>query len=194
MPPLLEAKDLKTWFPVRRGLLQHVKGHVRAVDGVSLKIEEGEVLGLVGESGCGKSTLGRTLIRLIDPSAGSIHFQGRDFMAVKGSELQSLRHDIQMIFQDPFAALNPRQTVGRIVQEPLIVHRKGSGKEQIETVKRLFKQVGLDQAQLNRYPHEFSGGQRGPSIPVLHAGDVGIPPVFTVPSTESLHAEGPTNR
>jgi oligopeptide transport system ATP-binding protein len=156
---ILEVKNVKKFFPIRSGFFLRHTGDVRAVDGVSFKIKRGETLGLVGESGCGKSTLGRTIIRLYDPTAGQIDFKGRDMANVQGGELRTLRKNMQMIFQDPYASLNPRHTVGQIISEPLQVH--GVPKEEMETrVRDLMGRVGLNPTYTNRYPHEFSGGQR----------------------------------
>lgn len=160
MKALLEVKNLKKHFPIKKGLLMREVGSVKAVDGVSFSVMPGETLGLVGESGCGKSTLGRTLIRLYEPSPGEILFQGRDFCAVKGEDLRKTRKDIQMIFQDPFASLDPRMTIAQILSEPFKVHQMFNTKEREDKVKELVEIVGLKTSYLNRYPHEFSGGQR----------------------------------
>ena len=159
--PLVEVRGLKKYFPIRRGLVFERRiGVVRAVDGVSFRIFRGETLGLVGESGSGKSTVGRTLLRLMEPSGGEIRLEGRDFLAVKGRELRRLRRRMQMIFQDPFASINPRLTVRAIVSEPLEV-AGGLGREALrERVDELLERVGLDAGHRDRYPHEFSGGQR----------------------------------
>ena len=157
---LLETRGLCTTFEVRRGMFGP-KGVVKAVDGVSLAVRAGETLGLVGESGCGKSTLGRTVLRLIDPSAGSIHFEGRDITRLSQSALRPMRRRMQMIFQDPYASLNPRMRVREIVGEALDIHHLGAaGSEREARVEALLKRVGLRPDQGARYPHEFSGGQR----------------------------------
>ena len=158
---LVEVDDLKVWFPIKSGVFldRHI-GDVKAVDGVSLTIERGETLGLVGESGCGKSTVGRALLRLNDPTAGSIIFDGTDITHLSESELRPLRRRMQMVFQDPYASLNPRHSVGRMVGEPLRVHRLARGKDVDSRVRELLQTVGLPQDAATRYPHEFSGGQR----------------------------------
>ncbi len=159
-PPLLVADDLCKHYPVRGGVFGRSIGAIRAVDGVSLSVAPRRTLGLVGESGCGKSTLGRTLMRLEAPSRGTVTFDGRDLARARGGELQRLRREIQMVFQDPYSSLNPRLTVGEIVREPLVVHRIGSPATQRERVRELLATVGLDAATVDRYPGEFSGGQR----------------------------------
>jgi peptide/nickel transport system ATP-binding protein/oligopeptide transport system ATP-binding protein len=158
--PLLEVSDLHKHYPVRGGVFGRAIGAVRAVAGVSLRLQAGQTLGLVGESGCGKSTLGRTVMRLEEPTAGSVHFDGRDLAHARGAALQTLRREVQMIFQDPYASLNPRLTVGEIVREPLVVHRIGDRASQRERVRALLETVGLGADVMVRYPHEFSGGQR----------------------------------
>ena len=161
MKALLETRELVKCYPLHRGLLASRKGPViRAVDGVSLSIQAGETLGLVGESGCGKSTFGRLLLKLEEPTAGEIRFEGRDITRLKEAEFRPLRRRMQMIFQDPFASLNPRMRVVDIIGEALKIHRLAQGKQLKERVGELLKQVGLDQAAMNKYPHEFSGGQR----------------------------------
>ena len=158
---LVAIKDLQTHFPIRAGVLQHPVGWVRAVDGVSLTINEGETLGLVGESGCGKTTLGRTILRLIEPTAGEIRFDGQDVTTLNGSGLKPFRRKAQMIFQDPYGSLNPRMTVGNIVAEPLRIHKLCANKgEERDRVAELLRSVGLAPEHARRYPHEFSGGQR----------------------------------
>ena len=159
--PLVEARNLSKVFPLGESVFGGgAKGAVRAVDDVSLAIHAGETLGLVGESGSGKSTLGRLLLRLIEPTAGSVMFDGHDVVAASGRELRRLRRDMQIIFQDPFASLDPRMTVEAIVGEPLVVHASANGRARREKVVELLRAVGLDESILGRYPHEFSGGQR----------------------------------
>ena len=157
---LVRVENLKTYFPIRRGILSRVVGHVKAVDNVSFHIKKGETLGLVGESGCGKTTVGRTLLRLIEPTAGRIYFDGVDLMALGGRALRKMRRRMQIIFQDPYSSLNPRMTVLDIVGEALVIHGLARGLEREDKVKSLLERVGLDARYVNRYPHEFSGGQR----------------------------------
>ncbi len=160
MTALLRAAGLRKHFPVRKGLLLRETGRVRAVDGVSLEVHPGETLGLVGESGCGKSTLGRTLIRLYEPTDGHLEYKGENFLAMRGERLRSMRRHIQMIFQDPFASLDPRMTIGQILTEPFKVHGACPPAERPDRARMLLDKVGLKSSYLNRYPHEFSGGQR----------------------------------
>jgi len=158
--PVLEVRDLKKHFPIHKGLLQRVGGYVYAVDGVTFSIGEGETLGLVGESGCGKSTVGRTLLRLTEPTAGSIKVEGRDITHLNKTELRPYRRQMQIIFQDPFSSLDPRMSAGDIVAEPMRVHATARGKDVRKRVAALFDRVGLRAAQMDAYPHQFSGGQR----------------------------------
>lgn len=160
MTPLLEVKNLKKHFPIKKGLLQREVASVKALDGVSFQVFPGETIGLVGESGCGKSTLGRTITRLHEPSSGQILFKGEDFGQLKGQKLREQRANIQMIFQDPFASLDPRMTIYRILCEPFKVHQRYTESERLEKIERIIDIVGLKKSALNRYPHEFSGGQR----------------------------------
>lgn len=157
---LLQVRDLKMHFPIYRGVFQRQVGAVRAVDGISFDVFRGETLGLVGESGCGKSTTGRTILQLYKPTAGEVVFDDSDLIKLHGEDLRKMRRKMQMIFQDPYASLNPRMTVEQIVGEPLIAHNVATGKEIAERVKHLLELVGLNPAFLTRYPHEFSGGQR----------------------------------
>ena len=157
---LVDVANLKKYFPIRRGIFSRVVGHVKAVDDVSFPIHKGETLGLVGESGCGKTTTGRTILRLLEPTAGSVRFDGRDVAAESGSDLRALRRHMQIVFQDPFSSLNPRMTIRGIVEEGLLVHRIGNRAQRLEKVQQTLRRVGLDPSYVNRYPHEFSGGQR----------------------------------
>jgi len=159
--PLLEVRDLVKHFPVTRGIIfSRQIGSVKAVDGVSFSINRGETLGLVGESGCGKSTTGRVVLRLIEPTSGQIFFDGQDITKFNRKQMRELRKRMQIIFQDPYASLNPRMTVGDIIAEPLVIHKIGSKREREKRVKELLDVVGLASYHARRYPHEFSGGQR----------------------------------
>ncbi len=158
---LLEVKNLKKYFNLRSGFLfQGSSGSVKAVDDISFFIKKGETFGLVGESGCGKSTMARALLRLIEPTAGSAIYNGQDIFKLDRKSMFKVRREIQIIFQDPYASLSPRMTVGDIIGEPLEIHKMGDRKERIGRVKELLKVVGLNPEHMNRYPHEFSGGQR----------------------------------
>ncbi|MBE7550947.1 MAG: ATP-binding cassette domain-containing protein [Anaerolineales bacterium] len=158
---LLRVKDLKMYFPITQGIIfqRHI-GDIKAVDGINFEVKRGETLGLVGESGCGKSTTGRAILQLYRPTGGSVTFQDTELTTLKGEAMRKMRRNMQMIFQDPYASLNPRMTVGNIIGEPLEVHNISNGKERRERVKELLDVVGLNPYFINRYPHEFSGGQR----------------------------------
>jgi ABC-type oligopeptide transport system ATPase subunit len=159
--PLLTVSDLRVHFPIRRGLLvDRTVGHVQAVDGVSFEIREGQTLGLVGESGSGKSTTAYAALQLLRPTAGSVRFAGQELTVLRGESLRRVRRQMQIVFQDPYASLNPRMTVGRIVAEPLQTHGIGNRRSRRASVARLLELVGFDPVYTNRYPHEFSGGQR----------------------------------
>ncbi len=157
---LVMVKDLVKYFPVRGGLFQQVKAWVQAVDNVSFTVKEGETLGLVGESGCGKTTVGRSMLRLIEPTSGRVEFGGVNVLALKGQELKAMRRNMQIIFQDPYASLDPRIPVGESIAEGLKIHGIGNGQERQEIVMDTLKKVGLESYHARRYPHEFSGGQR----------------------------------
>ena len=158
--PVLEVRDLKKHFPIRKGVLQRQVGNVYAVDGVSFSIADGQTLGLVGESGCGKSTVGRTVLRLIEPTGGSVKLDGKDITHMKKGELRPYRRKMQIIFQDPFSSLDPRMSAGDIVAEPMLIHGIARGRELKNLVAALFERVGLRKAQMQAFPHQFSGGQR----------------------------------
>ena len=158
--PLLEVNNLVKYFPIRGGLLSRVVANVKAVNDVSFKIQKGEVLGLVGESGSGKTTAGRAILRLIEPTSGEVKFNGVDVVKLSKSEMREYRKKMQIIFQDPFASLNPRMTVGDIIGEALMIHNLASGQARTDRVAELLKRVGLSPDHMRRYPHEFSGGQR----------------------------------
>jgi peptide/nickel transport system ATP-binding protein len=158
--PLLNVQHLKKYFPIHRGVFARVAAYVKAVDDVSFAIRKGETFGLVGESGCGKTTAGRAILRLLEPDGGTIRFDGDDLLSLGKEELRRKRRDMQIIFQDPYASLNPRMTVRTIVGEPFAIHGIASGSERDDRVRELLRTVGLDPSVMSRYPHEFSGGQR----------------------------------
>ncbi len=157
---LIQVKNLVKYFPVRGGLLQRVVAWVQAVDDVSFTVREGEALGLVGESGCGKTTVGRTLLRLIEPTSGSVLLDGNDVLKMHGGELKSMRRNMQIIFQDPYASLDPRMPIGESIAEGLRIHNIGNSRQRFETTIEMLRKVGLEDYHARRYPHEFSGGQR----------------------------------
>jgi oligopeptide transport system ATP-binding protein len=157
---LLQVEGLKKYFPIRNGVFGRIQGHVKAVDDLTFTVGRGETFGLVGESGCGKSTTGRTLLRLLEPTEGRVVFDGQDITKLSQEEMRKWRRDMQIVFQDPFASLNPRHNVKRILEEPLLVHGMGNARERNARVRQLMDVVGLTQSYLHRYPHQFSGGQR----------------------------------
>lgn len=158
--PLLEVKNIKKWFPSKKSPFSKEKVYIKAVDGVSFTLNAGETLGVVGESGCGKSTMGRTVLRLLEPTEGQVFFEGKEYTALKDAELRKSRSELQIIFQDPYASLDPRMTIGDIIAEPLDIQLKLPAKERMERVLKTMERVGLNTRYVNRYPHEFSGGQR----------------------------------
>jgi oligopeptide transport system ATP-binding protein len=158
--PLVEVKHVKKYFPIRKGVLQREVARVHAVDDVSFTVQAGETLGLVGESGCGKSTLGRTIVRLLEPTDGEISFEGQRIEKYSARQLRPLRRQMQMVFQDPYASLNPRKRVGTIIGDPMKIHKLGNKQERKARVEELLETVGLSPEHYNRFPHEFSGGQR----------------------------------
>ena len=158
--PLLKVNNLKKHFPIHGGILGKTVGHVKAVNDVSFEVNEGETLGIVGESGCGKSTTGRMLVRLLEATEGSVEFNGKNLISLSPKEMRKMRRDIQMVFQDPYASLNPRHTIEKILSEPLLVHGIGDAKERKQKVKEFLEIVGLNAFHAKRYPHQFSGGQR----------------------------------
>lgn len=158
--PLLKVEGLKKYFPIRKGVLSRVSGYVKAVDDVSFHVNKGETLGIVGESGCGKSTTGRMLMRLLEPTEGKVVFDGKELTNISNDDMRKSRREIQMVFQDPYASLNPRHTIEKILEEPLIVHGLGDAKSRKKKVRELLEIVGLSSYHAQRYPHQFSGGQR----------------------------------
>src|SRR5712691_4228128 len=158
--PLIETIHLKKYFPIKKGALQREVARVHAVDDVSLRVHEGETLGLVGESGCGKSTFGRTIVRLLEPTDGDVRFEGRSIAKLGARRMRPLRRQMQMVFQDPYASLNPRKRVGSIIGDPMKIHHVGDKKDRRRRVQELLEVVGLSPEHYNRFPHEFSGGQR----------------------------------
>lgn len=158
--PLVEIRNLKKYYPITKGLLKRTVNHVKAVDGLDFTIYKGETLGLVGESGCGKSTTGRTILQLLQPTEGEVIYEGKNLVGMKPRELRKLRKNMQMVFQDPYASLDPRLTVGEIIAEPMEIHRLYAGKEKDKRVDELLEVVGLSSYHAKRHPHEFSGGQR----------------------------------
>ncbi len=157
---LLKVENLRTYFPIRKGILRRTAGYVKAVDDISFQIPKGNTFGLVGESGSGKTTAARTIARLIPATDGKVYFNGKNILPLRQSELRKIRKDISMVFQDPYSSLNPRMTVGSIIAEPLKVHKIATGSELIDRIAILLEKVGLSASHINRYPHEFSGGQR----------------------------------
>jgi oligopeptide/dipeptide ABC transporter ATP-binding protein len=157
---LVEVKNLKKYFPIKSGIIQRVTAHVQAVDNVSFSIKKGETLGLVGESGCGKTTIGRTILRLIEPTSGSVEFEGIDVLSLKGEQLKAVRKNMQIIFQDPYASLDPRVPIIDSVMEGLNIHNIGAKRDRYQMAVEILKKVGLEEYHARRYPHEFSGGQR----------------------------------
>jgi oligopeptide/dipeptide ABC transporter ATP-binding protein len=159
-PELLVVRELKKYFPIRRGVLQRTVGQVRAVDGVSFSVRTGETLGVVGESGCGKSTMGRAILRLVEPTSGEITFEGKNVLKLYPGEMRRMRREMQIVFQDPYASLNPRYSIAKTLLEPMVVHKLFTREERMRRVSSLLEQVGLDPDYANHFPYEFSGGMR----------------------------------
>ncbi len=157
---LLQVEELVKYFPIRRGVLQRTVGHVKAVDGISFAVNQGETLGVVGESGCGKSTMGRSVLRLIEPTKGKVTFNGKNVLSLNKPEMRAMRREMQIVFQDPYASLNPRYTIGQTLLEPMKIHNLHSPGERMQKVHSLLERVGLASEYARRFPHEFSGGQR----------------------------------
>lgn len=160
METLLQVRDLKKYFPIRRGIIQRVVGHVRAVDGISLTVQRGETLGVVGESGCGKSTMGRSILRLVEPTSGQVEFAGQNILEFGKSKMRAMRREMQIVFQDPYASLNPRYSIAKTLAEPMVIHNLHTPSTRAVRVRALLERVGLDPDYAQRFPHEFSGGQR----------------------------------
>jgi oligopeptide/dipeptide ABC transporter ATP-binding protein len=157
---LLEVNNLKKYFPIKRGLFRQTVGQVRAVDGVSFSVNRGETLGVVGESGCGKSTMGRSILRLIEPTSGKVSFEGKNVINMSRSQMRAMRREMQIVFQDPYASLNPRYSVAKTLMEPMVIHHLHSPNTRMDRVRSILERVGLDAEYASRFPHEFSGGQR----------------------------------
>lgn len=157
---LLKVEGLKKYFPIQRGVFKQTVGQVRAVDGISFEVKRGETLGVVGESGCGKSTMGRSILRLIEPTAGKVEFEGKDVISMSKQTMREMRREMQIVFQDPYASLNPRYSIAQTLMEPMTIHNLHTPDTRMERVRTLLNRVGLDPDYAKRYPHEFSGGQR----------------------------------
>ncbi|QQE80388.1 ABC transporter ATP-binding protein [Alicyclobacillus sp. SO9] len=157
---LLQVQDLRKYFPIKKGVLQRTVGNVKAVDGISFEVQKGQTLGVVGESGCGKSTMGRSILRLLEPTSGVVSFEGQNVVNMSKSKMQAMRREMQIVFQDPYASLNPRFSVAQTLMEPMVIHGLHTPKQRMERVRSLLERVGLDAEYASRYPHEFSGGQR----------------------------------
>src|SRR5579875_1849501 len=157
---LLEVKDLKKHFPIRRGVLKRTVGQVRAVDGVNFSVARGETLGVVGESGCGKSTMGRSILRLIEPTSGVVSFEGKNVVNMSKSQMRAMRREMQIVFQDPYPSLNPRYSIAKTLMEPMVIHNLHTPSSRMDRVRSILERVGLDPDYAARFPHEFSGGQR----------------------------------
>lgn len=157
---LLKVEGLKKYFPIQRGVFKQTVGHVKAVDGISFEVKRGETLGVVGESGCGKSTMGRSILRLLEPTEGVVEFEGKDVISMSKQTMRAMRREMQIVFQDPYASLNPRYSIAQTLMEPMVIHKLHTPSSRMERVRTLLERVGLDPDYAKRYPHEFSGGQR----------------------------------